>query len=115
MMGSHVFFPDPLFRNFAPDGHAGDSQLVASSVVALHQHADSVPTVFGIEHSGCRANATLEFVADHPGTAAYISFFNRAGMCGIERMKDVLGLHVKTVHIVQIAVPVSATTGNDHQ
>ena len=39
------------------------------------------------------------------GTAAYISFFNSAGMRGIERMKDVLGLHMKAIDVVQVSVP----------
>src|SRR5207247_8561352 len=96
---SDVVFPDLLLRDLAPDGHAGDSQLVASSVVALHQHADGVAALFDIEHPGSGADATFEFVADHSGTSAHTSFFDEAGMSRIERMKNVLGLHVKTVYV----------------
>ena len=89
-----------MIGNFFTYGNAGDAELAAASVVALHQHAYGVATVFGINHAGRSADAAFEFVADHAGAAAHVSFFDRAAVRGVECMEGVFRLDVETVHVV---------------
>ena len=94
-----------MLRNFASHGNARDAQLVALSVVALHQHADGVSARFRIEHAGRSSDPSLEFIADHACSAANVALFDRASVGGIERAEDMLGLYVKSIDVVKIAVP----------
>ena len=94
-----------MLGDFPADGNAGDAQLIAASVVALHQHADGVAAGFRIEHAGGGADSAFEFVADHAGAAADVAFFHGAAVGSIEGVEGVLGLDVESIDVVQIAVP----------
>ncbi len=94
-----------MLRNFASHGNARDAQLVALSVVALHQHADGVSARFRIEHAGRSSDPSLEFVADHARSTAHVAFLDRAAVRGIEGVENMLGFHVESVDVVEIAVP----------
>ena len=94
-----------MFGNFAAYVDSGDAQLLAGSVVALDEDADGVASGFGGEHAGRRANASLKFIADHSGAAAYVALFDCAGVGGVERMEGVFGMDVKSVDVVEPAVP----------
>src|SRR5260370_933445 len=94
-----------MLRNFASHGNARDAQLVALSVVGLHQHAYRVATCFRIEHARGRSDPSLEFIANHACSAADVAFFYWAAVRGIERVEDMLGLYVKSIDVVKIAVP----------
>ena len=98
-------FQTRVLGNFLADRDAGDAQLVAPSVVALHEHAYRVAACFRVEHARGGSDSSLEFVADHAGSAADVAFFDRAAVRGIERLEDVLGLDVESVDVVEIAVP----------
>ena len=73
--------------NLAPDGDAGDAQIVARPVIALHEHADRVAAVLGIEAARRGADAALVAVADHAGAAADAAFLDGAGVRRIERLR----------------------------
>src|SRR5262245_58989728 len=90
--------------NFTPNRHPGDSQLTSPTTVALNQHADRVPTEVPVEHARGGSDATLEFVADHSGSAADITLLERATVGRVKGMKNVLRLHMKSVHVVQLIV-----------
>src|SRR5260370_21687541 len=94
-----------MFGNFAADVDSGDAELRAGSVVALHEDADGVASDFGAEHAGRRANAPLKFIADHSGAATYVALLDCAGVSGVERMEGVFGMDVKSVDVVEPAVP----------
>src|SRR5437667_8122204 len=94
-----------IFRNLLAYRHAGNPQLSAITIIALHQHAHRISAVLGIEYTRCRANPTFEFVADHSGAAADTSFLNRASMCPVERMKRVLGFYMEAVAVIQPSIP----------
>ena len=80
--------------------NAGDLQLAAHSAIALHQNTDRVVT----RAPGCRSDSALEPVADHARAAANIAFRYLAPLGCRDRLFNVLGLHVKSVDVVQIAV-----------
>src|ERR1019366_3832539 len=90
---AYIFSVGGVLGDFLADGNARDAQLVALSVVALHEHARR------------GSYSSLEFVADHAGAAAYVAFFYGAGVRGIQGVEDVLGFHVESVDVVEIAVP----------
>ncbi len=103
--GANILLPDGVLGNFAADIDACDAELFARSVVALHQDADGVAPGFGVEHAGRGADATFEFVADHARATSDIAFFNGPAMGDVESMESVFRLDVKSVDIVEIAVP----------
>src|SRR5215468_7530178 len=94
-----------MLGDFATHVDACDPQLLARSVVALHQHSDGVATGFGVEHPRASSDSPLEFVTDHAGSTANIAFFHRSGMCGVEGVPGIFRLHVESVDVVQISVP----------
>src|ERR1019366_1030763 len=102
---AYIFSVGGVLGDFLADGNARDAQLVALSVVALHEHADRVAARFRVEHARRGSYSSLEFVADHAGAAAYVAFFYGAGVRGIQGVEDVLGFHVESVDVVEIAVP----------
>ena len=51
------------------------------------------------------ADAAFEFVADHSCSAADIAFFDGAGVRGVEGVPGVFGMNVKSVDVVEPAVP----------
>jgi len=101
-----------MIGNFFTDGNAGDAELIAASVVALHEDADGIAAGFSIEHAGSSADAAFEFVADHSGAAADIAFFDGAGVGDVEGVPGVFGMNVESVDVVEPAVP---GFGNDGQ
>src|SRR5208283_3895494 len=94
-----------MLGDFFADGHAGDPKLVAASVVALHEHADGVADALGIEDARGGSDSAFEFIADHASAAAYVAFFDEAAVRGVERVESVVGLDVKSIDIVEPAVP----------
>ena len=94
-----------MFGDFLADGNAGDAELIAASVVALHENADGVASGFGVEHARGRSDAAFEFVADHAGAAADVAFFDRAGVGDVEGVEGVFGVDVESVDVVEPAVP----------
>ncbi len=85
--------------------YAGDAELVAASIVALHEDADGVASSLGVEHAGRSADAAFELVADHTRAAPDVTFFDRAGVGDIEGVEGVFWLDVKSVDVVEPAVP----------
>src|SRR6185295_15760701 len=79
--------------------HTEYSQV--ATVVALHQHANGVPSLRDCQHPRRRADTTFETVAPHPGTAAHTTFFDTTGLGTIKRLKCVGRLHVLAVRIIQ--------------
>ena len=100
-----IVIPNLWTANLATDRHSRNAQLIPLSIVALHQHTHRVAAVFGIKHPRRRANSTLELVADHSRAAAHIAFFHCTSMCGVESIECIFRLHVKSVGVVQVAVP----------
>src|ERR1700691_2048315 len=93
--------------DLAPDRNPGDAQVLprAAAVVTLHQHADQVTAVLLGELARGGADAALEAVADHAGPTADRALLDTATVRAVERVKDVLGLHVEAVDVVQPPVP----------
>src|SRR5215469_15897724 len=75
--GSDIGLPDRVLGNLTAHVNASDPKLVARSVVALHENADRVAPILGIEHSRAGADATLKVVTDHAGPASDVAFFDR--------------------------------------
>ncbi|OLC90556.1 MAG: hypothetical protein AUH86_22660 [Acidobacteria bacterium 13_1_40CM_4_58_4] len=94
-----------MLGNLSTHRYARNAQLITFSVVALHEHAHSVAAILRIEHAGRGADPALEFVADHACAATDIAFFDWPSMGGVQRLNGVLRLDVKTIHIVQVAIP----------
>jgi hypothetical protein len=94
-----------MIGDFFADGNAGDAELVAASVVALDEDADGIASSLGFEHAGRGADAAFELIADHAGATADIAFFDRAGVGDVEGVEGVFGLDVKSVDVVEPAVP----------
>src|SRR5258708_24302 len=94
-----------MLGNFAANVDPGDAKLVARTIVALHQHADGIATLFRVEDARTGTDPSLEFVTDHARAAADIAFFDRPAVSGIECMPCVLGFDVESVNVVEIAIP----------
>ena len=105
MMEPTSSLQDGVLGNFSADVNAGDAELIAASVVALHEDADGVASGFGVEHAGGGADAAFEFVADHACAAADVAFFDGAGVGGVEGVPGVFGMDVESVDVVELAVP----------
>src|SRR5437660_2096639 len=103
--GANVPVPDRVLGNFAAHVDARDAQLLARSVVALHQYADGVTSSFGVEHARRGADAALELVADHPRAPADIALFDRTEVSRIERVERVFRFHMESIDVVEVAVP----------
>ena len=58
-----------------------------------------------VEHAGSGADAAFEFVADHAGSAADVAFLDGAGVGGVEGVPGVFGMDVKSIDVVEPAVP----------
>ena len=97
--------PNRVLGDFASDVDASDPQLLPRAVVALHQHADGVSSGFDVEDARTGADTAFEFIADHSRAAADVSFFDRAGMGGVERVPGIFRLHVESIDVVQVPVP----------
>src|SRR5205807_1652901 len=87
--GAYILLPNRVLGDFASDVDASDPQLLPRAVVALHQHADGVSSGFDVEDARTGADTAFEFVADHSRAAADVSFFDRAGMGGVERVPGI--------------------------
>src|ERR1700722_9458489 len=94
-----------MLGDFFADRNAGDAELIAASVVALHQHAYWVAPGFGREYARGSSDAAFEFVADHARASANVAFFDRAGMGDVEGMEGVFGVNVESIDVVEPAVP----------
>jgi hypothetical protein len=70
--------PDCVFGDLAADVDAGDAELLARSIVTLHEDANRIASCVGVEHAGTGSNPAFEVVADHTRAAANIAFFDRA-------------------------------------
>jgi hypothetical protein len=81
--------------------HAGDAQLAALAVVALHEHAHRVAARRGGHAARRGADAALEAVADHPRAAAHVPLAHRPARGRVERGDGVLRPHVEAVDVVQ--------------
>src|SRR5207244_8694633 len=92
-------------RNLLPDRHAGDAEVAASPVVALHQHAYGISAILRIEPSRGRPDPALELVVDHSGAAADTALYDAAAASTVHRGPGVLFRDVKPVDVVEHAVP----------
>ena len=81
------------------DRHSEDPQIAA--VVALHQNADRVAALCRRQHARGGADTALESIAAHSRATADGAFLHWPGLCPIERLKGVDGLHVFAVGVVQ--------------
>src|SRR2546423_1258599 len=86
-----------LALDLPPDRDARDAQVLPPPVVALHQHADEVAAVLFGEPAGGGADAALETVADHAGSAADRPLLDRPRVRRVERVQRVLRPHVHAV------------------
>src|SRR5437868_4781169 len=106
-----VLAPVDLAWNFLAHRHACDGELGAPAEVGLHENADRETArrclflFLHLDAAGGGAGSAFEFITNHPGSSAYATLVDRAPMRGVERVENVLGLHVETVHIVQPTVP----------
>src|SRR5207302_11174122 len=91
--------------NLLADRHAGDAQQWTAAVIALHQHADGVLRGLDPGPPGGGADSPLELIADHTGPAADTALGDGPRARRVESLKDVLGLYVETVDVVETAVP----------
>src|SRR5256714_5094448 len=92
--------------------------MIAPAEICLDEYADgersgrSVFLFFHRDLARRRSGSTLEFITNHPGSAANTSLFDRAAVRVLKRAEDMLPLHVKAVHVVQPTVP---CFGHDRQ
>ena len=91
--------------DLAPHWNAGNAQLIALAVIALHQHSHRVAAIFCGEDARGGADAALEFVADHAGAAADIAFLDCTAVRAVDGVKYVLRLDVEAIGVVEISVP----------
>ena len=87
-----------------PTGTPAIMQLLPQPVVGLHQHPDGVVRPALAELARGRADAALEFVADHARPAADVAFGHAPGPRAGPGREDVLLLDVETVDVVEVAV-----------
>src|ERR1700729_1406499 len=73
--------------------------------VALDQHSYGVATVFFAKLARCRAGAAFPFETNHSRSAADVTFGDRTAMCTGHRCVSVGRRHMKTIDVVQVAVP----------
>ncbi len=90
--------------DLAAHRHAIDAQQVARAVIGLDQHADGEALAGFGRDAACRADAALEFMADHAGAAADIALGHRAALGIFQRlMGHGLG-HRKGLGIGEVAI-----------
>ena len=88
-------------RQLRAHRRAGNSQLPLGAAIALHQRRHPI----GTSHAGRRSNAALESKANHSGAAADVAFRHASGRRAIHGLEHMRGLYVKSVDVVQKAVP----------
>src|SRR6202035_6190764 len=91
--------------DFAPDRNTGDPQIVPRAVIALYEYAHRVAAILRLQAARRSADPALVAVAYHAGAAADAAFFDGSGMRAVEGMQHMLWLDVKSVDVVQPAVP----------
>src|SRR4029077_7027333 len=84
---------------------AGDTEIHARAVVALHEHTDGIASVFCGKRVRRGANASFVATADHTCATAHVAFLDGTGFRGVDGVEGVLGLDVKPVDVVEPAVP----------
>ncbi len=94
-----------VFRNFFSHGNARNPQVWADSVVALNEDAYRVASVFRAEFAGRSADSALKLVANHSRAATDDTFLDIPIVSCVNGVEGVLGLHVKTVNVVEPTVP----------
>src|SRR5690242_2542595 len=92
-------------RNLLTDGCAGDAEVAASPVIALHQYAHRVPAILRLEPARRRPDPSLELVADHSRAPAYTALDDGTAAGTVHRGPGILFGDVKTVDVVEPAVP----------
>src|SRR5579864_3329950 len=92
-------------RNLVAHRGAGDAEEVANAKIALDQHSNCIATKAFHELAGGCAGATLEFEADHSGTAAHVTLCDGSRVCVLHSRVCVFRLHVETIDVVQVAIP----------
>ena len=100
----HGLAPEQIVLQVFSDRSTCDPQLATYTIVSLDERTDDIRALIDLHQARARASAALEFVADHPGTTAHVPFRNRAALSTVEGSEDVLGLHVKSVDVVEVAV-----------
>ena len=91
--------------DFASDRNTGDPQIVPSTVIALHEHTDRITAIFGVQAARRTTDAALIAVANHAGAAADAAFFDSPRMRAVECVHGVFRLDVKSIDVVQPAIP----------
>src|SRR5258708_2135484 len=94
-----------ILWNFFTYWNAGDAQIGARAIIALHQHADRERASLRFDFARGRADAALEFVTDHSGTATHIALFDGARFRGVDFLESVLRVDVEAVDVFLPAVP----------
>src|SRR6185295_10904242 len=84
--------------------NAGDPQIAARAEVALHQNTDCVAALLCGQLARGGADAALESETGHPRPTANDALFRQAARRRVERVENVLFLHVKAVDVVQISI-----------
>ncbi len=84
-----------------PHRRARDPQLFLRSAIALHQRCYMIRT----SHARRRSDAALKSKANHSSAAADIAFRNTSGCGRIHGVIHVFRLYVKSVDVVEPAVP----------
>src|SRR5258708_31792323 len=65
-----------ILWNFFTYWNPGDAQIGARAIIPLHQHADRERASLRFDFARARADAALEFVTYHSGTATHIALFD---------------------------------------
>src|SRR4051812_39430104 len=91
--------------DLATDWDARNRELSTDAVVRLHEHAERIATEFGGEFARTCTDAAFVLVTHHAGAPADTAFGHRAGTRATERGEHVLGFNVKSIDVVQPAVP----------
>src|SRR5262245_4600075 len=90
--------------NLLTDGNARDSQVAARAEIALHEHADRVPSLCGRQLSRRGTDAALEAEARHASAAADHAFLWQTAGRGVEGAQRVVLSHVEAVDVIQASV-----------
>src|SRR5689334_8412395 len=84
--------------------HACQRELVSSPKVRLHERTHCPAAESFRQFAGGCACPTFELITKHTGPTPNIAFFDRAGLCGIQRAEHMLFFYMESIQIIQPAV-----------